>query len=214
MDIKKKILFGQLCILFLTACDNAQPDSGYPITELNDQQWLPEIQKRFDAANPNSNQAICIITQYRLRQTEFSEEFQTSAGASWFVQYGLLEEKIQLFDERYTRYYYRLTDKGAASSPTWPNSKRTGLCFGSVRVENVSRITPSDDRRTTEVEFIYHLNNVPDWAEELMPQFFPNIKEGKITGSAHFDMADKTHLRCQSGISNEYVEEDKFFNAK
>ncbi|MDG1640993.1 hypothetical protein [Klebsiella huaxiensis] len=39
------------------------------------------------------------------------------------------------------------------------------------------------------------------------------MKEGKITGSARFNMADKTHLRSLSGISNYYVGEDKFFNA-
>ncbi|HDS4948176.1 hypothetical protein B9037_023465 [Klebsiella aerogenes] len=213
MDIKKNNYFGLLCILFLTACDNAQPDAGYPVTKLNEQQWLPEIQKRFDAANPNGNQAVCIITKNKL-QTDFSQAFSPSAGTSWFVQHDLLEEKIKVNERGVTYYYYRLTDKGAASRPTWPNSWRTGLCFGSVQVENVSRITPSNDKRTTEVEFMYHINNIPDWAQELMPQFFPNIKEGKIAGSAQFDMADKTHLRCQSGISNEYVEEDKFFNAK
>ncbi|HCB1500579.1 hypothetical protein DET57_10933 [Klebsiella oxytoca] len=211
MDIKKLRFCGLMFILFLTSCDNGQQQTTYPMTQLKHQQWLSEIQRRFDAANRYANQAVCIITPKRLK-TEFTSWYRPTAGILWFIQQGLVEEKIEIEAGKYTNYYYRLTDKGAASSPNWPYSRGSGLCFGSVQVERISRITPANDLRTTDIEFIYRINGVPDWAQELMPQLFPDMKEGKISGSARFDMADNTHLRCLSGIGNYYVDEDKFFN--
>ncbi len=212
MNIKKSIFYCLTLVLLLTGCDNMQQETGYPVTQLKHQQWLSEIQKRFDAANRYANQAVCIITGKKL-QTEFTSWYRPTAGIQWFIQHGLVEEKIEIEAGKYTHYYYRLTDKGAASSPNWPYSRRSGLCFGSVQVERISRITPTTDQRTTDIEFIYRIDNIPDWAQEMMPQLFPDMKEGKISGSARFDMADKTHLRSQSGIGNYYVDEDKFFNA-
>ncbi|CAM3263632.1 hypothetical protein SB6411_04344 [Klebsiella spallanzanii] len=212
MDIKKIRFWGLTLALFLTGCDNGQQQTSYQVTQLNDQQWLPEIQKRFDIANRYANQAICIITRQKIK-AEFTSWYQPTAGIPWFIQQGLVEEKIEIEAGKYTNYYYRLTDKGAASSPSWPYSERTGLCFGNVQVEKISQISPSNDQRAVTVDFIYHIANVPDWAQELMPQLFPQMKEGKITGSARFNMADKTHLRSLSGIGNYYVGEDKFFNA-
>ncbi|VUS22155.1 hypothetical protein [Klebsiella spallanzanii] len=211
MDIKKSHFHHLIFVLLLVGCDNAQQEARYPVLQLKHQQWLSEIQKRFDVANRYANQAVCIITSGRL-QAEFTSWYRPTTGVPWFIQQGLVEEKIEIEAGKYTNYYYRLTDKGATSSPSWPYSERTSLCFGNVQVENISQISPSNDQRAVTVDFIYHIAAVPDWAQELMPQLFPQMKEGKITGSARFDMADKTHLRCLSGIGNYYVDEDKFFN--
>lgn len=211
MDIKKSLLYPLIFILYLAGCDNAPRETGDPLPPLKPQQWQLEIQRRFDAANRYANQAVCIITRGKL-QTEFTPWYLPTAGTPWFIQQGLVEEKIEIEAGKYTHYYYRLTDKGAASSPNWPYSRRNGLCFGSVEVERISRITPANDLRTTDIEFIYRIDNVPDWAQELMPQLFPAMKEGKITGGARFDMADKTLLRSLSGIGNVYVDEDALFN--
>lgn len=212
MDIKKIHFCHLMFILLLVGCDNAQQETRYPVTELKPQQWLPEIQKRFDVANHYANQAVCIVTNKKLK-TEFTSHYQPTAGLLWFIEQGLVEEKIEIEADKYTHYYYRLTSKGAASSPSWPHSRKGGLCFGSVQVERISRITPANDLKTTDIEFIYRINDIPDWAQGLMPQLFPDMKEGEITGSARFDMADQTHLRSLSGIGNYYVGEDKFFNA-
>ncbi|HCT4437154.1 TPA: hypothetical protein OTX98_002096 [Klebsiella aerogenes] len=209
---KISIFFGLTCALLLTGCGSTKKDAGYPVKKLSGPQWRWEIQKRFDAANPNANQAVCIITDRRLR-TKFSGEIRPSAGTPWFIKHDLVEEIKQVNELGITFFYYRLTDKGAASSPNWPYSWRTGLCFGNIQVENVNTITPAMDQRTTKVEFIYHINNVPEWGQELMLQLFPNAIDGKITGCANFDMVDRTQLRSQSGISNYYIEENELFNS-
>ena len=212
MDIKKSHFCHLIFVLLLVGCDNAQQEAHYPMESRSYRQWLPEIQKRFDAANRYANQAVCIITREKL-QTEFTSWYRPTAGIPWFIEQGLVEEKIEIEAGKYTNYYYRLTDKGATSSPKWPYSRRSGLCFGNVQVENISQVSPSNDQKAVTVDFIYHIASVPDWAQELMPQFFPDMKEGKITGSARFDMADKTHLRSLSGIGNYYVDENTLFSA-